>query len=155
MGILFLAPDQPLGVSYHGPRCRRGSGFFNSTLNLVFNNLSQPRLIEVLQHHVRYQSDSCRTESWNDAVLKRRRFDGKFGITSNITLDEPSIRTSAGGKRCFQWKSISVFPIFYSEKRPFFHGRMGLFNIAGTGGDGNMRTAVHTRRIINRRGEAS
>jgi len=26
---------------------------------------------------------------------------------------------------------------------------MGLFNIAGTGGDGNMRTAVHTRRIIN------
>jgi hypothetical protein len=26
---------------------------------------------------------------------------------------------------------------------------MGLFNIAGTGGDGNMRTAVHTRRIID------
>ena len=26
---------------------------------------------------------------------------------------------------------------------------MGLFNIAGTGGDSNMRTAVHTRRIIN------
>ena len=26
---------------------------------------------------------------------------------------------------------------------------MGLFNIAGAGGDGNMRTAVHTRRIIN------
>jgi hypothetical protein len=26
---------------------------------------------------------------------------------------------------------------------------MGLFNLAGTGGDGNMRTAVHTRRIID------
>ena len=26
---------------------------------------------------------------------------------------------------------------------------MGLFNIAGTGGDSNMRTAVHTRRIID------
>src|SRR5438445_10745521 len=26
---------------------------------------------------------------------------------------------------------------------------MGLFNIAGTGGDGNMRTAVHTRRIAS------
>jgi hypothetical protein len=26
---------------------------------------------------------------------------------------------------------------------------MGLFNLAGTGGDANMRTAVHTRRIIN------
>jgi hypothetical protein len=26
---------------------------------------------------------------------------------------------------------------------------MGLFNIAGTGGDSNMRTAVHTRRIVD------
>jgi hypothetical protein len=41
------------------------------------------------------------------------------------------------------------FPIFYSEKRPFFMEGMGLFNIAGTGGDGNMRTGVHTRRIID------
>ena len=41
------------------------------------------------------------------------------------------------------------FPVFFSEKRPFFMEGMGLFNIAGTGGDGNMRTAVHTRRIID------
>ena len=41
------------------------------------------------------------------------------------------------------------FPVFYSEKRPFFMEGMGLFNIAGTGFDGNMRTAVHTRRIVD------
>ena len=41
------------------------------------------------------------------------------------------------------------FPIFFSEKRPFFMEGMGLFNLAGTGGDSNMRTAVHTRTIIN------
>ena len=41
------------------------------------------------------------------------------------------------------------FPVFFSEKRPFFMEGMGLFNIAGTGGDGNMRTAVHTRRIVD------
>ena len=41
------------------------------------------------------------------------------------------------------------FPVFFSEKRPFFMEGMGLFNIAGTGGDSTMRTAVHTRKIID------
>lgn len=41
------------------------------------------------------------------------------------------------------------YPIFYSEKRPFFMEGMGTFELAGTGGDGNMRTAVHTRRIVD------
>ena len=49
----------------------------------------------------------------------------------------------------FQVQVNQRFPIFFSEKRPFFMEGMGLFNIAGTGGDGNMRTAVHTRRIVN------
>jgi hypothetical protein len=40
------------------------------------------------------------------------------------------------------------FPTFFSEKRPFFMEGLGLFNVAGTGGDSTMRTAVHTRRII-------
>jgi hypothetical protein len=39
--------------------------------------------------------------------------------------------------------------VFFSEKRPFFMEGLGLFNIAGTGGDATMRTAVHTRTIID------
>jgi hypothetical protein len=41
------------------------------------------------------------------------------------------------------------FPVFFSEKRPFFMEGLGLFNLAGTGGDSSMRTAVHTRRIVD------
>jgi hypothetical protein len=39
--------------------------------------------------------------------------------------------------------------VFFSEKRPFFMEGQGLFNIAGTNGDATMRTAVHTRKIID------
>ena len=49
----------------------------------------------------------------------------------------------------FQVEVNQRYPVFYSEKRPFFMEGMGTFELAGTGGDGNMRTAVHTRRIVD------
>ena len=49
----------------------------------------------------------------------------------------------------FQVQVNQRFPIFFSEKRPFFMEGLGLFNLAGSGGDGNMVTGVHTRRIVN------
>ena len=75
---------------------------------------------------------------------------GKYGITSNITLDatvNPDF--SQVESDAFQVEVNQRFPVFFSEKRPFFMEGMGLFDLAGTGGDSNMRTAVHTRRIIN------
>jgi hypothetical protein len=76
--------------------------------------------------------------------------NGKFGITSHVTLDgtiNPDF--SQVESDAFQVEVNQRFPVFYSEKRPFFMEGMGLFNVAGAGGDGNMRTAVHTRRIID------
>jgi hypothetical protein len=74
----------------------------------------------------------------------------KYGITSSITLDatiNPDF--SQVESDAFQVQVNQRYPIFFSEKRPFFMEGMGLFNIAGSGGDGNMVTAVHTRKIIN------
>ena len=75
---------------------------------------------------------------------------GKFGITSGITLDatiNPDF--SQVESDAFQVTVNQRFPVFFSEKRPFFMEGMGLFNIAGSSGPGNMRTAVHTRRIVD------
>src|SRR5205085_1693872 len=42
------------------------------------------------------------------------------------------------------------FPVFYSEKRPFFMDGAAIFALAGSGsGDNSMQCAVHTRRIID------
>src|SRR6185436_12430316 len=50
----------------------------------------------------------------------------------------------------FQVEVNQRYPIFFSEKRPFFMEGAGLFNLAGVGdGDGNMVSSVHTRRIVD------
>ena len=42
------------------------------------------------------------------------------------------------------------FPIFFSEKRPFFMEGAGIFNLAGNGrATPSMLYAVHTRQIVD------
>ena len=74
----------------------------------------------------------------------------KYGLTSAVTLDatvNPDF--SQVESDAFEVEVNQRFPIFFSEKRPFFMEGLGLFNLAGTGGDSTMRTAVHTRKIVD------
>jgi len=90
-------------------------------------------------------------DRWNHATGKPDAgLSGKLGINSNVTLDgtvNPDF--SQVESDAFQVQVNQRFPVFFGEKRPFFMEGLGLFNIAGTGGDGNMRIAVHTRRIVD------
>src|ERR1700741_4976117 len=75
---------------------------------------------------------------------------GKFGITSNVTLEgtvNPDF--SQVESDAFQVQVNQRYPLFFSEKRPFVLEGMGSFELAGVGGDPAMRTAVHTRRIVD------
>ena len=93
------------------------------------------------------QMDALNTSASSKADVG---LSAKYGITSSITLDatiNPDF--SQVESDAFQVQVNQRFPIFYSEKRPFFMEGLGLFNLAGTGGDGNMVTAVHTRKIID------
>jgi hypothetical protein len=152
MGILFFRKISRMGVSYSWPDLPSGQWVFDRPAYLLFSNLKQPQLIELLPS-ITYGINQTRAtpDRWNPADGKASvGASGKFGVTSNITLDgtiNPDF--SQVESDAFQVQVNQRFPIFYSEKRPFFMEGMGLFNIAGTGGDGNMRTAVHTRRIID------
>jgi hypothetical protein len=152
MGILFFRKISRMGVSYSWPDMPPGQWVFDRHAHLLFDHLTQPQLFELLPS-VTYGVTQSRATAdvWNQADRKADLgASGKFGITSNITLDgtiNPDF--SQVESDSFQVDVNQRFPIFYSEKRPFFMEGMGLFNIAGTGGDGNMRTAVHTRRIVN------
>jgi hypothetical protein len=152
MGILFFRKISRMGVSYSWPDMPPGQWVFDRHSHLRFDHLTQPRLFELLPS-VTYGITQSRAAAdlWNPADGKADfGASGKFGITSNITLDgtvNPDF--SQVESDSFQVQVNQRFPIFFSEKRPFFMEGMGLFNIAGTGGDSNMRTAVHTRRIIN------
>ena len=152
MGILFWRRVSRTGVSAAWPQIPPGQWVFNSHSRLVFADLTQPRLIEALPS-VTYgvQQTRAAPPGWNSANgATDVGLSAKFGITSNITLDatiNPDF--SQVESDAFQVAVNQRFPIFYSEKRPFFMEGMGLFNIAGNTGDGNMRTGVHTRKIVN------
>ncbi len=149
MGILFFRKISRTGVSYSWPEMLPNQWVFDNPGHLIFDNLKQPRLIELLPS-ITYGISQTRNAAgaWNPANNKADvGLSAKYGITSNITLDatiNPDF--SQVESDAFQVEVNQRFPIFYSEKRPFFMEGMGLFNIAG---GGNLRTAVHTRRIIN------
>ena len=152
MGLVFFRKVSRIGVSYAWPEMLPGQWVFDRPARLLFSDLQPRRLVELLPS-VTYNISQEReaADRWAPADDKYNfGASGKFGITSGITLDgtiNPDF--SQVESDAFQVQVNQRFPVFFSEKRPFFMEGMGLFNIAGAGGDGNMRTAVHTRRIID------
>ena len=63
-----------------------------------------------------------------------RALSAKFGLTSTVTLDatvNPDF--SQVESDAFQVEVNQRFPVFFSEKRPFFMEGAGCFNLAGWG----------------------
>jgi hypothetical protein len=152
MNLVFFRKVSRIGYSYAWPEMLPGQWVFDRPSRLIFSNLKPRRLVELLPS-VTYGISQQREgpNRWGPADdTFNFGGSGKFGITSGITLDgtlNPDF--SQVESDAFQVQVNQRFPVFFSEKRPFFMEGMGLFNIAGTGGDGNMRTAVHTRRIVD------
>ena len=98
------------------------------------------------------------TYSWNQARVDPTGFgvadstpdaglSAKYGVTSAVTLEgtfNPDF--SQVESDAFQVEVNQRYPLFFSEKRPFFMEGMGTFELAGAGGDAVMRTAVNTRQ---------
>jgi hypothetical protein len=152
MNLVFFRKVSRIGYSYAWPEMLPGQWVFDRPSRIIFSNLKPRRLVELLPS-VTYGINQQRENRnrWTPAEDKYNfGASGKIGITSGITLDgtvNPDF--SQVESDAFQVQVNQRFPVFFSEKRPFFMEGMGLFNIAGTGGDSNMRTAVHTRRIVD------
>jgi hypothetical protein len=152
MGVLFMRRISRLGVSWSWPEMPPGKWVFDSHMPVVYGALRQRRLLEVIPSAT-LSSNQTRAagSAWRPARTKGDiGASVKYGLTSTITLDatvNPDF--SQVESDAFEVEVNQRFPIFFSEKRPFFMEGVGLFNLAGTGGDATMRTAVHTRRIID------
>ena len=150
MGLVFFRKVSRIGVSYAWPEMLPGQWVFDRPAHIVFNNLKPRRLLELLPSvtYGVHQSRDLATTTWVAADSHTNvGGSGKFGITSGITLDgtiNPDFSQVESDQ--FQIAVNQRYPLFFSEKRPFFMEGMGLFNVAH--GD-NMRTAVHTRKIVD------
>lgn len=151
MGVMFFRRHSRLGISWSWPAMPPGKWVFESHVPLVFEHLSQPRLLEVIPAATLSGSRTRGPDgSWGDRTSQGDLgVSLKHGLTSSVTLDatvNPDF--SQVESDAFQVEVNQRFPTFFSEKRPFFMEGLGLFDVAGVGWDSTMRTAVHTRRIV-------
>jgi hypothetical protein len=152
MGILFWRRVSRLGMSVAWPALTPGSWVFERHASLHFDDI-RPQLAQEVLPSITYARASRRSSptAWSEADSRADvGLSAKVGLTSTITLDatvNPDF--SQVESDAFQVEVNQRFPIFFGEKRPFFMEGAGIFRLAGAGGDGSFRTAVHTRRIID------
>ena len=154
MGILFWRRVSRLGVSSSWPNVPAGKTFMESHAKVVFHDLKRPLTLEVIP---------SMTYSWNQSRPDPAGFgapdstpdaglSAKYGLSSAVTLEgtfNPDF--SQVESDAFQVEVNQRYPLFFSEKRPFFMEGMGTFELAGAGGDAVLRTAVNTRNIADPR----
>jgi len=152
MGVLFWRRVSRLGMSASWPEVPAGQSFIQRHAMMVLHDLKRPLTLEVIPS-VTYSRRETRAtpdafgpaDSRPDAGLSV-----KYGVTSSATVEgtvNPDF--SQVESDAFQVQVNQRYPLFFSEKRPFFMEGMGTFELAGVGGDAVMRTAVNTRNIVD------
>lgn len=152
MGILFWRRVSRLGISVAWPALEPNTWVFDKHATLTFQNLESVLTREVIPSVTVSSSQSRETPGRWGAIDRTADlgFSTKVGLTSTITLDatvNPDF--SQVESDAFQVEVNQRFPVFFSEKRPFFMEGAGLFSLAASRNDSSMIAAVHTRRIVN------
>jgi hypothetical protein len=152
MGILFWRRVSRLGVSVAWPALEPSKWVFEKHASLTFDRLESVLTREVIPSATFATNQLRETPSrWGGSDGKGDfGLSAKVGLTPTITLDatvNPDF--SQVESDAFQVEVNQRFPVFFSEKRPFFMEGAGLFTLAASRMDSSMISAVHTRRIVN------
>ncbi|HSQ34636.1 MAG TPA: DUF5916 domain-containing protein [Candidatus Binatia bacterium] len=152
MHMGFYRNQSHSGTNSSWPQIDQKLGYFNSLAPVVFKKLDNQLRLEALPA-VTYGGiwDRQTPEKWSAADQATQIGLGmKYGITSSVNAEltvNPDFSQVESDQ--FQIMANQRYPIFYSEKRPFFMDINNQFNLAGTNGPTNMGTAVHTRNIVD------
>ena len=152
MGVLFWRRVSRLGMSASWPVVPAGRSFIERHAEMVLHDVKRPLVLEVIPS-VTYSRREVRATPEGFGPADSEPDAGvsvKYGISSSATLEgtvNPDF--SQVESDAFQVEVNQRYPLFFSEKRPFFMEGMGSFELAGVGGDAVMRTAVHTRNIVD------
>ncbi|NIO87700.1 MAG: hypothetical protein GTN53_44390 [Candidatus Aminicenantes bacterium] len=151
MGILFRRKITGIGYTGAWPDIKLGHNILESQTKAVFKELRKQLRFEILpsltdsNNRVRLSP-----EEWSESDTATEFGIGlKYGITSSITTDiaiNPDF--SQVESDAFQVEVNQRYPLFYSEKRPFFMEGVDIFNFY-TYPYGYFTTPVHTRRILD------
>ncbi len=151
MGIIFMRNINRLGKMGSWPEIEAGQTQFNFMSTILYKGLKKGLNLEVLPNFT-YNRNAERenADSWGKADTSRNIGASlKYGITSSITT-EATINPdfSQVESDAYQVEVNQRYPIFYSEKRPFFMEGINAFDF-GLVNQGMMISAVYTRRIVD------
>jgi hypothetical protein len=152
MGILFWRKISRLGLSGSFPELKPGESSFSSRMPIEFHQLASPQNLQLLPSLTAAgDRERATPNSWRPfSNSKDVGMSVKYSVTSTMSA-EATINPdfSQVESDAFQVQVNQRYPIFYTEKRPFFMEAGSLFNMAGTGEDNNMVTAMHTRKMVD------
>ncbi|MCK4965447.1 carbohydrate binding family 9 domain-containing protein, partial [bacterium] len=149
MGILFTRRISRLSASGSWPEIKAGYPTFAAHTSIIYKDLKKPLNLEILPSTT-FGSNNNRINprEWDKSEKFKDIGVGlKYGITSSITADvtvNPDF--SQVESDAFQVEVNQRYPIFYSEKRPFFMEGMDVFDFFTLI---YLPKAIHTRRIVN------
>ena len=149
MGVVFWRRISRLGMSGSWPQLVPGQSIGGSQAEVRIRELPRPLVLEALPSFTyQLRLEPPLPSSWSGADQTRDLGIGiKYGITSSIVAEatwNPDF--SQVESDALQVTVNQRYPIFYSEKRPFFMEAGNLFDLGGVGdGLGNMVKPVHTR----------
>jgi len=151
MGFMAIRAISRSGLQGSYPPCPPGKGIIQSLSTIIFDELASQQKLEILPSAT-YSSiwDRPTPENWSNADdTPELGVSAKYGISSS-TVAEATINPDFSQVESDQFQIVvnQRYPIFYSEKRPFFMEAGNFFNLAGAGWN-NLSTAVHTRNIVD------
>ena len=152
MGIIFVRSVPHLGARAYWPEKQRWEHTeFNAMATLVYKNLKERRFMLEMLPNFTFSRNAERTDAdtWDNSSETNLGLGIKYGITSSITA-EATINPdfSQVESDTFQAEVNLRYPIFYSEKRPFFLESKEVLGFTVIK-DSMMASAVHTRRIVD------
>jgi hypothetical protein len=159
MGVIFFRSVPRLGISGTWPERVPGQTFINVMATLVYTGLKKSALKLEILPNVTYSRDSDRIEGdrWEKSTDTNIGIGLKYGITSSITAEatvNPDF--SQVESDVFQVEVNQRYPLFYSEKRPFFMEAQEVLDftvvhdtMASVLEYGMLVSPIHTRRIVD------
>jgi len=152
MNLAFYRTVSRTGTNASWPQIDEQKGYFNSLAPVVFEKLNPQLKLEALPSLTSGSiRDRLSPSEWSEPDRSTEvGFGIKYGVTSSINTEitiNPDFSQVESDE--FQVEANQRYPIFYSEKRPFFMEVQNQFDLAGLVGSTNMSTAVHTRNIVD------
>lgn len=151
MGVLFRRYISRLSLEGAWPEIEPGQSVFNTHAAIVYKGLKKPLKLELLPS-ITYSNNRERLnlQQWGEKdILTEFGIGLKYGITSSIIADitiNPDFSQVESDE--FQVEVNQRYPLFFSEKRPFFMEGADIFSFFAAY-RGFMVNSVHTRNIVN------